>query len=96
MPSGSYYVNAGKIQNTGFEASLSYKILDSEKLGWTASLNGSANKNKIVELFPDRLNVKDDLLLALTGGGAYTKLRVGGSFGDIYGIKFLRMIREEF
>jgi hypothetical protein len=56
----------------------------------TASLNGSANKNKIVELFPDRLNVKDDLLLALTGGGAYTKLRVGGSFGDIYGIKFLR------
>lgn len=90
LPSGSYYVNAGKIQNTGFEASLSYKILDSEKLGWTASLNGSANKNKIVELFPDRLKVKEDLLLALTGGGAYTKLRVGGSFGDIYGIKFLR------
>lgn len=90
LPSGSYYVNAGKIQNTGFESSLSYKIFDSGKFGWTANLNGSTNKNKIVELFPDRLKVPENLPLALTGGGAYTKLKVGGSFGDIYGIKFLR------
>ncbi|MDM1553765.1 MULTISPECIES: SusC/RagA family TonB-linked outer membrane protein [Chryseobacterium] len=90
LPSGSYYVNAGKIRNTGFEASLSYKIFDSEKFGWTANLNGSMNKNKIVELFPSRINVPESQLLALTGGGAYTKLKLGGSFGDIYGVKFLR------
>ncbi|AZA91892.1 Outer membrane cobalamin receptor protein [Chryseobacterium nakagawai] len=90
LPSGSYYINAGKIQNTGFEASLSYKIFDSEKFGWTANLNGSANKNKIVELFPSRLSGLENQLLALTGGGIYTKLKLGGSFGDIYGVKFLR------
>lgn len=90
LPSGSYYINAGKIQNTGFEASLSYKIFDSEKFGWTANLNGSANKNKIVELFPSRLSGLENQLLALTGGGVYTKLKLGGSFGDIYGVKFLR------
>ena len=90
LPSGSYYINAGKIQNTGFEASLSYKIFDSEKFGWAANLNGSANKNKIVELFPSRLSGLENQLLALTGGGVYTKLKLGGSFGDIYGVKFLR------
>lgn len=90
LPSGSYYINAGKIQNTGFEASLSYKIFDSEKFGWTANLNGSMNKNKIVELFPSRFSGLENQLLALTGGGVYTKLKLGGSFGDIYGRKFLR------
>ncbi|UHO38097.1 SusC/RagA family TonB-linked outer membrane protein [Chryseobacterium capnotolerans] len=90
LPSGSYYVNAGKIRNTGFEASLSYKVFDSEKFGWTTNLNGSMNKNKIVELFPSSINVPESQLLALTGGGAYTKLKLGGSFGDIYGVKFLR------
>ncbi|MCJ7934224.1 MAG: SusC/RagA family TonB-linked outer membrane protein [Chryseobacterium sp.] len=90
IPSGSYYINAGKIQNTGFEASLSYKIFDTEKFGWTTTLNGSANKNKIVELFPSSISIPQDQLFALTGGGDYTKLKLGGSFGDIYGIKYQR------
>ncbi|MDV7696904.1 SusC/RagA family TonB-linked outer membrane protein [Chryseobacterium soli] len=90
IPSGSYYINAGKIQNTGFESSLSYKIFSSEKFGWTAMVNGSANKNKIVELFPTSISVPQDQLFSLTGGGNYTKMKLGGSFGDIYGIKFQR------
>lgn len=87
---GSYYINAGKIQNKGFESSLSYKIFDSEKFGWTTTLNASANKNKIVELFPPNLPIPKDLFFSLTGGGEYTKLKLGGSFGDLYGIKFKR------
>lgn len=92
LPSGSYYISAGKIQNTGFESSISYKIFNSEKLGWTASLNASANKNKIVELFPKDIDIpnREGQLFSLMGGGNYTKLKLGGSFGDIYGIKFQR------
>lgn len=90
IPTGSYYINAGKIKNTGFESSLSYKIFDSEKFGWTAMVNASANKNKIVELFPPSLSIPQDQLFTLTGGGDYTRLKLGGSFGDIYGIKFKR------
>ncbi|WP_370901004.1 SusC/RagA family TonB-linked outer membrane protein [Chryseobacterium gossypii] len=90
IPSGSYYINAGKIRNTGFESSLSFKVFNTEKFDWTTTLNGSANKNKIVELFPSSLNIPQDQLFALTGGGNYTKLKLGGSFGDIYGIKYQR------
>ncbi|ROI02281.1 SusC/RagA family TonB-linked outer membrane protein [Chryseobacterium sp. G0240] len=90
IPSGSYYINAGKIRNTGFESSLSYKVFDTEKFGWTTTINASANKNTIVELFPSSLPISENQLFALTGGGDFTKLRLGGSFGDLYGIKFKR------
>ncbi|MEF9480025.1 SusC/RagA family TonB-linked outer membrane protein [Chryseobacterium sp. 1B4] len=90
IPSGSYYINAGKIRNTGFEASLSYKIFGAEKFGWTTTVNASANKNTIVELFPSSLPISENQLFALTGGGDFTKLRLGGSFGDLYGVKFKR------
>ncbi len=90
LPSGSYYVNTGKIKNTGFESSLSYKVLTSEKFGWTTTLNGSKNKNTITELFPNSLNIDEKLLLSLSGGGNYTKLKLGGSFGDIYGFRYQR------
>ncbi|MBT2621701.1 MULTISPECIES: SusC/RagA family TonB-linked outer membrane protein [Chryseobacterium] len=90
IPTGSYYINAGKIQNTGFESSLSYKIFNTGKFDWTTTLNGSVNKNKIVELFPSSLNIPQDQLFSLTGGGNYTKMKLGGSFGDIYGIKYQR------
>ncbi|WP_185291090.1 SusC/RagA family TonB-linked outer membrane protein [Chryseobacterium lactis] len=87
---GWYYVNAGKIRNIGFESSLSYKVFASEKFGWTTTVNASANKNKIVELFPSRLPIPEEQLFSLAGGGDYTRLKLGGSFGDLYGIKFKR------
>ncbi|WES96674.1 SusC/RagA family TonB-linked outer membrane protein [Chryseobacterium arthrosphaerae] len=87
---GWYYINAGKIRNTGFESSLSYKVFNSEKFGWTTTVNASANKNKIVELFPSSLPVPEETFFSLAGGGEYTKLKLGGSFGDLYGIKFKR------
>ena len=90
IPSGSYYINAGKIRNTGFEASLSYKVFGTEKFGWTTTVNASANKNTIVELFPSSLPISENQLFSLTGGGDFTKLRLGGSFGDLYGVKFKR------
>lgn len=48
---GSYYINAGKIRNTGFESSLSYKVFSSEKFGWTTTLNASANKILLLNYF---------------------------------------------
>ncbi|SKB65702.1 TonB-linked outer membrane protein, SusC/RagA family [Soonwooa buanensis] len=88
--SGFYTINAGKIRNTGFESSLSYKVFKSEKFGWTTTLNASANTNKIIELFPSELGVPSDWKMSLAGGGSYTKLVLGGSFGDIYGTQFQR------
>ncbi|WP_185117065.1 SusC/RagA family TonB-linked outer membrane protein [Chryseobacterium phocaeense] len=86
---GRFDINAGKIQNKGFESSLSYKIFGGEKFGWTTTVNASANKNIIKELFPSSLKLSDDKTFVLAGGG-YNRLKVGGSFGDIYGSVFKR------
>jgi len=90
--SGSKFklINAGKIRNVGFESSLSYKVFNSNKFGWTATVNGSSNKNTIIELYPSNLGVSEDKLFQILGGGGYSNLKVGGSFGDIYGRTFLR------
>lgn len=88
-PSGSgytdYFVNAGKIVNSGVELSLNATLVKSTGFSWISALNFSANKNKIVKLHPD---LKD---ITLSDNEGYQLLiREGGSFGDLYVHKFLR------
>ncbi|MEI2271892.1 SusC/RagA family TonB-linked outer membrane protein [Sphingobacterium sp. ML3W] len=53
-PSSSGYtgavLNAGEMQNKGFEALISATILKSENFKWVSSLNGSYNDNKVLSL----------------------------------------------
>lgn len=53
-PSSSGYtgavLNAGMMQNKGFEALISATILKSENFKWVSSLNGSYNDNKVLSL----------------------------------------------
>ena len=83
------YLNAGNIQNTGMEVKLGYDIVKTSDLGWNSALNYSYNKNKIIELEPDAPNAN----IQLTGNGANayeSVLTKGGSYGDIWGVKFER------
>lgn len=77
----SYYINAGNIQNTGFESSISYRWDFNSDWSWKPEFNISYNDNKIKEL-SDKL--KDDVQLG-SGAGVRFMLKEGGSFGDIYG-----------
>lgn len=83
-------INAGKIQNTGVEVSLSYKVKETKAFSWTTSLNFSHNKNKIVELFDPKVvkNADVNSRYQLGGSGGYAYLKQGGSFGDMYGRTF--------
>lgn len=79
------FVNAGKINNKGFEFTISASPLKGNSLTWDASLNFARNINKIVELHP---NIKK----ATLGGNTRTTTAVvaeGGSYGDLeaYGWK---------
>lgn len=76
----SYYVNAGNIENQGFESTISYRWDFSEDWSWKPEFNISYNKNKIMDL-PEQL--KDGVELG-GGGGVSFRLVEGGSFGDIY------------
>lgn len=75
----SQFINAGKINNKGFELTLTASPLKGSSLNWDASFNLARNVNTIVELHP---NVKR----ATLGGNTRTTTAVvveGGSYGDL-------------
>jgi len=80
-------VNAGDVQNKGFELALRGKIIHNpEGFNWEASLNYSKNENTIESLSEDvtqyQLGGFDNLaVLAVEGGG----------YGEIWGTKYVRV-----
>jgi TonB-linked SusC/RagA family outer membrane protein len=83
------YLNAGNIQNTGVEVRVGYDLLKGTSFSWTSSFNYSFNKNKIIEANPN--DPTTPILLTGAGANAYeSAVATGGSFGDIYGVKFER------
>lgn len=82
------YVNAGDIQNKGWEVSLSALPITSRAFEWKTVLNYSTNKNKVLRLH-------EELPVFIYGPSGFSssyamKLKEGGSFGDIYGKAFRR------
>lgn len=49
-----YGINAGSIENKGFEVVLTGKIIAGDKFSWDSTINYSQNKNKVKEI-PDEL-----------------------------------------
>ncbi len=75
----SQYINAGKINNKGFELTISGSPLKGNALEWETSLNMARNVSTIVELHE---NIKD---VALGGNTRTTTaiVREGGSYGEL-------------
>lgn len=78
-------VNAGNIQNEGFEAVVTANIFQNpEGFNWRSLVNFSRNKNTIIELSKS-LDIYEYQL------GGYDALRImavaGAGYGDIYGYK---------
>ncbi len=83
------YLNAGNIQNTGVEMTLGYEVFQTQKFSWNTSFNFSTNKNSIIELNPAAPTTP--VIITGAGANAYESvLATGGSYGDIYGVKFER------
>jgi TonB-linked SusC/RagA family outer membrane protein len=73
-------VNAGKIENKGFEALVSLVPLRGDNMEWTSTFNYSANRGRVVELAPG--------LQTITLGGTWSatvEARVGEPYGTIRG-----------
>lgn len=82
------YVNAGNIQNRGWEIILDATPVLSSDFTWKTSINFSSNKNKIVELHEE---LKEFVYGPTSFSSSYAmKLVKGGSIGDIYGKAFMR------
>ena len=82
-------VNAGNIENQGWEVVLNAEPVRNRDFLWRSTVNFSTNKNKILALAD---GVEEYSL------GGYDKLRivahVGGEYGDIYGTKYARVEDE--
>ncbi|MDD4609583.1 MAG: SusC/RagA family TonB-linked outer membrane protein [Bacteroidaceae bacterium] len=81
------YFNAGNIQNTGIETTVSGTLSLSDKLQWNTAFNLSYNDNKIKELDNrDGIDDADRLKYAklATISGLEFRLVEGGSYGDVY------------
>ncbi|WP_158797201.1 SusC/RagA family TonB-linked outer membrane protein [Pedobacter sp. L105] len=79
------YVNAGNVQNTGFELSLGYEIIKTSKFSWNTNLNSSRNKNTVIDV--DSKDNIDQFILTPSGNNSFESIiSKGGSFGDIYGV----------
>jgi len=87
------YVNAGKITNKGFEFTIDATPAKTRDFEWKTSVNLSQNKNKIVSLIPSN----PDFVVYYNGGsgnstdeGFTSEIKAGGSFNDVYILKFAR------
>jgi len=76
----SQAINAGKIENKGFEALLSVVPFRSTNAEWTSSFNYSMNRGRVVDLYPG-------LSTIVLGGtwSATVEARVGEPYGVIRG-----------
>ncbi|GAA4933806.1 TonB-dependent receptor [Algibacter agarivorans] len=77
-------LNAGEIENKGFEAMLEGTIIDNEDFQWDAAFNFSTNKATAISLG------KDEFIFPAGGNfsgsnGIGTKIEVGGEIGNILG-----------
>ena len=88
-PSGSgyttYFVNAGEINNKGWEITLDAIAVQNNDLQWNTAFNFSRNTNEVIEIHPDIERIG-------MGGGESVGIRfeAGGSMGDMYASAFLR------
>ncbi|HTJ14684.1 MAG TPA: SusC/RagA family TonB-linked outer membrane protein [Dinghuibacter sp.] len=79
------YVNAGNIQNEGIEFMLGYDVVRAHSFTWNTSINGSTNKNKVIDL--DSKDGINSFILTGNANNSYqSEIVKGGSFGDIYGV----------
>lgn len=80
------YVNAGDVQNMGFEFNAGWYQQFNDDFSWSTNFNLSYNKNEIKELVAELPNG-----LELSNfGGAKVILKEGGEYGDLYVRHILR------
>ena len=81
----SKYINAGNIQNEGFEFVLNATPINNANFNWDVTLNFALNRNKIIELSPD---VKTFYLGGGFGRSATPVVEEGKSYGDLLAFKW--------
>ncbi|MCV9387085.1 SusC/RagA family TonB-linked outer membrane protein [Reichenbachiella ulvae] len=83
-------INAGEVENKGFELGLTATIIDRTDFTWKSRLNLSSNETSVIELDP--ANGIEVLPMAPGGGGGvfFVNATAGGGYGEIVGFGYKR------
>ncbi|NIK73236.1 TonB-linked SusC/RagA family outer membrane protein [Thermonema lapsum] len=79
------YINAGNVQNQGWEVQLFGEPVRTDNFTWKISANWTRNRNKVLELAPGI----DNILLASMQGGVSINAALGQPYGTIRGTNFV-------
>src|SRR6185437_5489706 len=79
-------VNAGKIDNKGYEALLTLEPVHNNKWDWSTTLNMSHNRGRVISLNPGLSNIR----FGGFQGSVQVEARVGKPFGNISGYDIKR------
>lgn len=84
-------INAGSMENSGFEALLNIKVVDSERFKWNTNLTYSMNKNKMIHLANEQFDVAIESINAGHTGEpiqTYThRIKIGSPIGQFFVLK---------
>ncbi len=86
------WINSGELSNKGFELQVTGTPMDkADGLRWGVTFNMSKNISEVVSLYADEYQQVENLLLKQSVmSWAMVEARVGGEFGEIYGIDYAR------
>jgi len=86
----SNLINAGGVENKGFELALSTENITGKTFQWTTNLNFSLNRNMVTDLAGEKERFIGEASGSLfpSGTGGTNILRVGESIGSFYGYRF--------
>ncbi|RIV18657.1 SusC/RagA family TonB-linked outer membrane protein [Fibrisoma montanum] len=93
----SVLINAGSIENRGFEFALNTVNVDTRKVKWTTNANIAFTRNKVLDLNGEKIRYVGAVNVAGIGNGGSGVLIPGESIGSFYGLTFLGLwqTREE-
>ncbi|MDZ7659541.1 SusC/RagA family TonB-linked outer membrane protein [Fodinibius sp.] len=86
------FVNAGNVENRGWEVSATVRPISSRDFTWTMNVNWSKNINKVKELAPGISNYQ----LASPQGGVSISAAEGQPYGAIRGTDFVNLDGESW
>ena len=86
----SITLNAGSIRNRGVEISLHGKPVVTKNFNWNVLVNFSANRNKVLNIYPGLTKLVGGSSFGYGGAGPTFIYAPGQSVGDIYGTHWKR------
>lgn len=82
-------VNAGQIDNWGYEVALGLVPIKTSNFTWNMDINWSQNKNKVVELLHNEVSDVSNVLLQGYQGGVSLNAREGEAWGTLVGSDYV-------